>query len=201
MRKFFLIPVLLLAAGTGIMAQGADMENTDQATVVIGGGCFWCVEAVYERIEGITSAVSGYAGGTVENPTYKQVTTGTTGHAEVVKLTFDPERISYREILDIFFTAHDPTTVNRQGADVGPQYRSIILYLDEAQRRTAEEARAAAAKNYEKPVVTQIVPLETFYEAEEYHQDYYDNNPFAGYCSYVIQPKLRKLGLEWRSIK
>ncbi|ORC37026.1 peptide-methionine (S)-S-oxide reductase [Marispirochaeta aestuarii] len=177
------------------------MENKPQAEAVIGGGCFWCVEAVYERIDGITSAVSGYAGGTVENPSYEQVSAGRTGHAEVVKLTYDPNVISYREILDLFFTAHDPTTVNRQGADVGPQYRSIILYTDEEQRRIAEEAKAAAGKNFDRPVVTQIVPLKTFYLAEEYHQDYYDNNPFAGYCSYVIQPKLRKLGLEWRSIK
>ncbi|WP_321992561.1 peptide-methionine (S)-S-oxide reductase MsrA [Marispirochaeta aestuarii] len=201
MRRFILIPVLLLVAGAGIVVQGVDMENKPQAEAVIGGGCFWCVEAVYERIDGITSAVSGYAGGTVENPSYEQVSAGKTGHAEVVKLTYDPNVISYREILDLFFTAHDPTTVNRQGADVGPQYRSIILYMDEEQRRIAEEAKAAAGKNYDRPVVTQIVPLKTFYLAEEYHQDYYDNNPFAGYCSYVIQPKLRKLGLEWRSIK
>ena len=201
MRRFILIPVLLLVAGAGIVVQGVDMENKPQAEAVIGGGCFWCVEAVYERIDGITSAVSGYAGGTVENPSYEQVSAGKTGHAEVVKLTYDPNVISYREILDLFFTAHDPTTVNRQGADVGPQYRSIILYTDEEQRRIAEEAKAAAGKNFDRPVVTEIVPLETFYLAEEYHQDYYDNNPFAGYCSYVIQPKLRKLGLEWRSIK
>ncbi|WP_319478473.1 peptide-methionine (S)-S-oxide reductase MsrA [Marispirochaeta aestuarii] len=201
MRRFILIPVLLLVAGAGIVVQGVDMENKPQAEAVIGGGCFWCVEAVYERIDGITSAVSGYAGGTVENPSYEQVGAGKTGHAEVVKLTYDPNVISYREILDLFFTAHDPTTVNRQGADVGPQYRSIILYMDEEQRRIAEEAKAAAGKNFDRPVVTQIVPLKTFYLAEEYHQDYYDNNPFAGYCSYVIQPKLRKLGLEWRSIK
>ncbi|WP_319416425.1 peptide-methionine (S)-S-oxide reductase MsrA [Marispirochaeta aestuarii] len=201
MRRFILIPVLLLVAGAGIVVQGVDMENKPQAEAVIGGGCFWCVEAVYERIDGITSAVSGYAGGTVENPSYEQVSAGKTGHAEVVKLTYDPNVISYREILDLFFTAHDPTTVNRQGADVGPQYRSIILYTDEEQRRIAEEAKAAAGKNFDRPVVTQIVPLKTFYLAEEYHQDYYDNNPFAGYCSYVIQPKLRKLGLEWRSIK
>ncbi|WP_233142909.1 peptide-methionine (S)-S-oxide reductase MsrA [Marispirochaeta aestuarii] len=201
MRRFILIPVLLLVAGAGIVVQGVDMENKPQAEAVIGGGCFWCVEAVYERIDGITSAVSGYAGGTVENPSYEQVSAGRTGHAEVVKLTYDPNVISYREILDLFFTAHDPTTVNRQGADVGPQYRSIILYTDEEQRRIAEEAKAAAGKNFDRPVVTQIVPLKTFYLAEEYHQDYYDNNPFAGYCSYVIQPKLRKLGLEWRSIK
>jgi peptide-methionine (S)-S-oxide reductase len=201
MRRLILIPVLLLVAGAGIVVQGVDMENRRQAEAVIGGGCFWCVEAVYERIDGIESAVSGYAGGRVENPSYEQVSTGKTGHAEVVKLTYNPDVISYREILDLFFIAHDPTTVNRQGADVGPQYRSIILYMDEEQRRVAQEAKAAAGKNFDRPVVTEIVPLEAFYLAEEYHQDYYDNNPFAGYCSYVIQPKLRKLGLEWRSIK
>jgi len=201
MRRLILIPVLLLVAGAGIVVQGVDMENKRQAEAVIGGGCFWCVEAVYERIDGIKSVVSGYAGGRVENPSYEQVSAGKTGHAEVVKLTYDPDVISYREILDLFFTAHDPTTVNRQGADVGPQYRSIILYTDEEQRRVAEEAKVAAGKSFDRPVVTEIVPLETFYRAEEYHQDYYDNNPFAGYCTYVIQPKLRKLGLEWRSIK
>lgn len=177
------------------------MEEQDLSIAVIGGGCFWCVEAVYERIEGIESAVSGYAGGTPPNPSYKEVTTGRTGHAEVVKLTFDPQKVSYREILDLFFKAHDPTTLNRQGADMGTQYRSIILYTNEAERRTAEEAKAAAQSHWENPIVTEIAPLENFYEAEGYHQDYYDSNPYAGYCTFVIQPKLRKLGLKWQSIK
>jgi peptide-methionine (S)-S-oxide reductase len=157
----------------------------------VGGGCFWCIEAVFTRIEGIVSAVSGYAGGNVENPTYRQVSTGTTGHAEVVKLTYDPDLISYGEILDIFWQAHDPTTLNRQGADIGTQYRSIILYENEEEREAAEKSRAKISN-----AVTEIVPLEVFYEAEDYHQDYYKQNTSAGYCRLVITPKLKKLGLD-----
>lgn len=163
-------------------------------TAVIGGGCFWCIEAVFERIAGIESAVSGYAGGTVLDPTYQQVTTGTTGHAEVVKLTYDPAVISYTEILELFWQAHDPTTLNRQGADVGTQYRSIILYGSEEQRQAAE--KSIAELKYPDKAVTEVVPLTQFYEAEDYHQDYYDNNTGAGYCRLVITPKLKKLGLD-----
>ncbi len=162
----------------------------------LGGGCFWCVQAVFKRIAGVKSAVVGYAGGTLANPTYEQVCTGTTGHAEVVQVEFDPETISYAKILELFWQAHDPTTLNRQGADVGPQYRSLILYSDEAQRRTAEESRREAARLFPRPIVTEIRPLAAFYRAEDYHQDYYANNPYAGYCSFVIRPKLQKLGLE-----
>ena len=176
------------------------MEREGLATAVVGGGCFWCIEAVFLRIDGIEKAVSGYAGGSVPDPDYRQVCTGKTGHAEVVRLSYDPDKISYREILDLFFRSHDPTTPNRQGADVGTQYRSIILYADDEERRVAEEARTAAAGEHEAPIVTEIAPLERFYPAEEYHQGYYDSNPNAGYCTFVIQPKLRKLGLEWRSI-
>jgi peptide-methionine (S)-S-oxide reductase len=166
-------------------------------SIVLGGGCFWCVEAVYERIDGIVSAVSGYAGGHMENPTYEQVTTGRTGHAETVKITFAPGVITLEKVLDIFWQAHDPTTKDRQGADVGPHYRSIILYSGEPQRRTAEESkrRFDASKMYAVPAVTEIVSLKDFYEAEDYHQDYYEKNPFAGYCTFVIKPKLDKLGL------
>jgi len=162
----------------------------------LGGGCFWCVEAVYERIAGIKSVVSGYAGGTRPNPTYEEVGTGTTGHAEVVQVEFDPEVISYEKILELFWKAHDPTSLNRQGADVGTQYRSLILYADQAQRKTAEASRREAAKHFERPIVTQIEALTVFYRAEDYHQDYYKQNPYAGYCSFVIRPKLQKLGLE-----
>jgi peptide-methionine (S)-S-oxide reductase len=163
---------------------------------ILGGGCFWCVQAVYERIAGVKSVVAGYAGGTLANPSYEQVCTGTTGHAEVVRVEFDPEQISYAKILELFWQSHDPTTLNRQGADVGPQYRSIILYADEAQRRTAEDSKREAERLFARPIVTEIKPLAAFYPAEDYHQDYYANNPYAGYCSFVIRPKLQKLGLE-----
>jgi len=162
----------------------------------LGGGCFWCVEAVYERIAGVKSVVSGYAGGTVPDPTYEQVCTGTTGHAEVVQVEFDPQTISYAKILELFWKSHDPTTPNRQGADAGPQYRSLILYADETQRRTAEESCRQAAGLFARPIVTELRLLTAFYRAEDYHQDYYANNPYAGYCSCVIRPKLQKLGLE-----
>ena len=162
----------------------------------LGGGCFWCIEAVYERIDGVKKVISGYAGGDKADPTYEEVCSGSTGHAEVVQIHFDPEVISYEGILDLFWKAHDPTTVNRQGADAGTQYRSIILYDSEAQARAAELSKAAAAANFDRPIVTEIVPLSAFYKAETYHQDYYRNNPRAGYCTFVITPKLQKLGLD-----
>jgi peptide-methionine (S)-S-oxide reductase len=168
--------------------------HTEVAT--LGGGCFWCLEAVYERSNGIKSVVSGYAGGTKPNPTYTEVCTGTTGHAEVVQVEFDPEVVSYEEVLELFWKAHDPTTLNRQGADVGSQYRSIILYHDEKQRETAERSREQAGKYFHDPIVTEIEPLSTFYRAEDYHQDYYEKNPNAGYCAFVIRPKLQKLELQ-----
>jgi peptide-methionine (S)-S-oxide reductase len=170
-----------------------DDGPTEVAT--LGGGCFWCVEAVYRRIDGVKSVVSGYAGGHKANPTYEEVCSGTTGHAEVVQIHFDPQRISYEEILDLFWKAHDPTTLNRQGADVGTQYRSVILYANKEQAQAAERSKAVAAAAFSDPVVTEIEPLETFYEAEKYHQDYYRHNGNAGYCRFVIRPKLRKLGL------
>ena len=169
-------------------------SGTEVAT--LGGGCFWCIEAVYERIEGVKSVVSGYAGGNIVDPTYKEVVTGTTGHAEVVQVHFDPRLISYEEILELFWKAHDPTSLNRQGADVGTQYRSIILYGNEAQAQAAERSKATAASRFDDPIVTEIVPLTAFYEAEQYHQDYYEKNPYAGYCTFVIRPKLQKLGLD-----
>jgi len=169
-------------------------ENSGEIAT-LGGGCFWCIEAVYERIDGVKAVVSGYAGGEKPNPTYEEVCTGTTGHAEVVQIHFDPQVISYEGILDLFWKAHDPTTLNRQGADVGTQYRSIILYNSETQARAAERSKAGAAADFDNPIVTEILPLTAFYEAERYHQDYYNNNPYAGYCTYVIKPKLKKLGL------
>jgi peptide-methionine (S)-S-oxide reductase len=159
----------------------------------LGGGCFWCVEAVFERFEGVHDVVSGYAGGHVPNPTYEQVCRDDTGHAEVVQIEFDPGRISYAQLLEIFWEAHDPTTLNRQGGDVGHHYRSIILYHNDAQKETAETSKRAAASRFRNPIVTEIVPLKNFYRAEEYHQDYFRKNPSAPYCVIVISPKLKKL--------
>jgi peptide-methionine (S)-S-oxide reductase len=165
------------------------------AVATLGGGCFWCLEAVFERIDGVLEVVSGYAGGTKTDPTYEEVCTGTTGHAEVVQVVFDPKRVSYAGLLEVFFKVHDPTTLNRQGADVGSQYRSIILYDGDEQRTAAEAARKKAEKDWKDPVVTEIVPLAAFYRAEDYHQDYFDNNRNAGYCRVIIAPKLKKLDL------
>lgn len=165
----------------------------EHKSMVLGGGCFWCVEAVYLRLPGVRSVRSGYAGGEKPNPTYQEVCTGTTGHAEVVEVEYDPDEVSLRQIIDLFWQAHDPTTLNRQGADVGTQYRSIILYTDEEQKRVAEESMAQADGRFSDPIVTEIVPLETFYPAEDYHQDYFARNPQAGYCRVVIAPKIQKV--------
>jgi peptide-methionine (S)-S-oxide reductase len=167
-----------------------------QALATFGGGCFWCIEAVYDRIEGVFSVTSGYAGGTVKNPTYEQVCTGTTGHAEVVQVAYDPAKTSYEDLLDIFWKAHDPTTLNRQGADVGTQYRSVILYHDEAQKAAALGSLMKAQAGFKDRIVTEVIPLGVFWKAEGYHQDYYAANKTAGYCRIVISPKLKKLGLE-----
>jgi peptide-methionine (S)-S-oxide reductase len=162
------------------------------ARAIVGGGCFWCVEAVYQTVPGILSVMSGYAGGSVKNPTYEQVSSGRTGHAEVIQIEFDPSKINYERIIDLFWEAHDPTTLNRQGPDTGPQYRSIILYKDEAQKAIAEKSRKAAQARFKDPIVTEIVPLEAFYPAEQYHQDFYLNNPNYPYSRAIIQPKLEK---------
>ena len=161
--------------------------------VTLGGGCFWCLDAAYREINGVTHVESGYAGGTVPNPTYEQVSTGRTGHAEVVQVEYDPEVISYNDILDVFWSIHDPTTKNRQGADVGTQYRSIILTQDDTQATAARASRDGIQKDWSNPVVTEIEPLEAFYPAEEYHQDYFARNPNQGYCQIVINPKLKKV--------
>ena len=161
----------------------------------LGGGCFWCLEAVYERLEGVAEVRSGYAGGDVVDPTYEQVCSGATGHAEVVQLEFEPSVTSYREILEVFFAIHDPTALNRQGADVGTQYRSVIFYHSPEQVATAEKlvAELDAAGYWETPIVTQIVPFEAFYAAEDYHHEYYRRNPGQAYCRVVIEPKLTSL--------
>ena len=173
-----------------------EKNNEQLETAIIGGGCFWCTEAVFEKVDGVKEAISGYAGGKNPNPTYKEICTGLTGHAEVIKILFDPAKISFREILEIFGDAHDPTTLNRQGADVGTQYRSTIMYLNESQKQTAEKWKIELNAKLQDPVVTEIVPAPKFYEAEKYHQDYYDKNPNQGYCNFVIRPKLKKLNLE-----
>ncbi len=160
----------------------------------LAGGCFWCLEAVYDELKGVEDVVSGYAGGTALNPSYQQVCTGATGHAEVVQLTFDPDVVSFRDILDVFFTIHDPTTLNRQGADVGTQYRSAIFYHSPEQKATAEQVirELNAAHLWDNPIVTEVTPLDTFYPAEDYHQEYFKNHPDQGYCRVVIAPKVAK---------
>jgi peptide-methionine (S)-S-oxide reductase len=170
------------------------MPNSHE-TATLAGGCFWCLEAVFLELKGVEKVESGYAGGDLPSPTYEQVCSGNTGHAEVVRVTFDPSVISYRELLEIFFTIHDPTTLNRQGADVGTQYRSAIFFHSVAQKATAEQVIAAleAEHVWGSRIVTQVVPYETFYEAEEYHRDYYRRNPEQGYCRIVIAPKVSKL--------
>jgi len=176
------------------------MNQADSLEVaILAGGCFWCLEAVFKEIAGVEKVVSGYTGGITVNPTYEQICTGKTGHAEAVQVSFDPSRISYREILEIFFSIHDPATLNRQGGDVGTQYRSVIFYNSEQQKTIAEEliAELNTAHLWKNPVVTQIVPLHTFYSAEEYHQGYFANHPEQGYCRAVISPKLSKFRQQW----
>ncbi|QXJ28755.1 Peptide-methionine (S)-S-oxide reductase MsrA [Saccharolobus shibatae B12] len=161
-------------------------------TATLGGGCFWCTEAVFKRVKGVISVKPGYSGGHLPNPTYEDVCTDTTGHAEVVQITFDPSIISYRELLEIFFEIHDPTTPNRQGNDIGTQYRSIILYHNEEQKKIAEEMIREVEKRIGKKVVTELKPFEVFYEAEDYHHNYYDTHKYNPYCRFVISPKINK---------
>ncbi len=184
------------------------MEEEDEAkaapgeleTATFAGGCFWCTEAIFKRIRGVHSVTSGYAGGHVENPSYGQVSGGRTGHAEAVQVTFDPQVVSYDSLLDVFWSTHDPTTLDRQGADVGHQYRSAIFYHNEEQRRAAEASRDRwqASGKFNDKIVTSIEPFTRFYPAEDYHQDYYAANPHASYCSIVIEPKIRKLLRDFR---
>ena len=170
------------------------MDSPRREVATLAGGCFWCLEAVYDELRGVEKVESGYSGGLVSNPTYRQVCTGTTGHAEVVQVTFDPEVVSFREILEVFFTIHDPTTLNRQGADVGPQYRSAVFYHDEEQRRIAEEviSKLEAEGVWDDPIVTEVTLFEAFYVAEDYHQEYFQNNEYQPYCQVVIAPKVAK---------
>ncbi|WP_455367586.1 peptide-methionine (S)-S-oxide reductase MsrA [[Eubacterium] cellulosolvens] len=178
------------------MPQEADKTHSTESKEVatIGGGCFWCIEAIFADLKGVERVESGYSGSSIPNPTYDQVCTGTTGHAEVVQITFNPSVISFKEILEIFFTIHDPTTLNRQGADEGPQYRSIILYHNDDQKRIAEQVtrEIEAARIWDKPIVTQVEPFQTFYRAEKYHQEYFKYHPEQPYCQVIIAPKVAK---------
>jgi peptide-methionine (S)-S-oxide reductase len=169
-------------------------ENAKEEVATLGGGCFWCLEAVFEQLRGVARVVSGYCGGTVPNPSYEQVCGGATGHAEVVQVTFDPAVVSFHEVVEVFFAMHDPTTLNRQGADVGTQYRSAIFYHSAQQQEVAEQtiAELNAAKIWDRPIVTAVVPLATFYPAEDYHQGYFRNHPGQGYCQAVVAPKVAK---------
>jgi peptide-methionine (S)-S-oxide reductase len=189
--------LVLVFVTMGAAVAGAQAMNTNHTEFAyLGGGCFWCMDAVFQRIPGVKAVTSGYAGGHTENPTYEQVCTDTTGHAEVTRIEFDPAAISYEKLLDWFWDAHDPTTLNRQGADEGTQYRSIILCSNEAQKTAAEKSKTAAQKKFKSALVTEIVPLKTFYAAEKYHQDYYNLNSNKSYCRAVIRPKVEKIEKE-----
>jgi peptide-methionine (S)-S-oxide reductase len=178
----------------------SEMQIAALETATLAGGCFWCIEAVFDDLKGVASVVSGYAGGTVANPTYKQVCTGTTGHAEVAQITFDPKIISYADLLRVFFTVHDPTTLNRQGHDVGTQYRSAIFYHNAAQKQIAQDVirEITAEKIWRDPIVTQVASFEVFYPAEDYHQEYFANNPNQPYCQAVVAPKVAKFRAHYR---
>ncbi|MGM0504816.1 MAG: peptide-methionine (S)-S-oxide reductase MsrA [Bacteroidota bacterium] len=169
-------------------------NNKKMELATFGSGCFWCTEAIFEKVKGVESVVSGYSGGKVKNPTYREVCTGNTGHAEVVQITYDPDIIAFKDLLEVFWKMHDPTTLNRQGADVGTQYRSVIFYHNDKQKEIAEtyKNRLDEANIYKKPIVTEITPFESFYKAEDSHQEYYENNKFQPYCSFVITPKMEK---------
>lgn len=207
MRHMMLILAGVLLAAIGGACSGerreaqahsqneGSMTTAATDTATFGAGCFWCVEAVFQQLDGVTSVVSGYTGGTVPNPTYEAVCTGKTGHAEVSQVTYDPKKISYEKLLEVFWTAHDPTTMNRQGSDVGTQYRSAIFYHSEQQKELAEKykARLAASGAFDAPIVTEIVPLKAFYKAEGHHQNYFDENPAKPYCMFVIAPKVEKI--------
>ena len=190
---------LILAVSS--QAQGASSMDSNKEIATIGGGCFWCIEAIFQKVEGVEKVESGYAGGRGDNPSYEKVSTGATGHVEVIQLTFDPKIVSFADILEIFFHLHDPTTLNRQGADVGTEYRSAIFYHNEAQRQIAEASKKKIAESglWEDPIVTEIVPFDAFYRAEDYHQNYYNTHRNQPYCSIVIAPKIQKLYKEFKS--
>ena len=191
-RVFLGLAVLTLVLQ--VNAQKGKNMNNDLAVATFGNGCFWCTEAIFQQLKGVESVYPGYTGGSVKNPSYREVCTGTTGHAEAIQIKYDPSVINYRELLDIFFYTHDPTTLNRQGNDVGTQYRSAIFYHDEEQKAAAEEiiSQLTSEKVYDDPIVTEVTPMDVFYMAEDYHKNYYLNNKNQGYCRAVINPKLDK---------
>ena len=198
-KHILIVGVILFSSYMGIsqnkekiMSKKKDMEKLD--TAVFGSGCFWCTEAIFEEVKGVKKAESGYAGGEVSNPTYREVCSGATGHAEVVRVLYDPEEVGFEELLEIFWKTHNPTTLNRQGADVGTQYRSVIYYTSENQKQIAERIKKELDESgaWDNPIVTEIVPLDKFYPAEEHHQDYFEKNPYEGYCQFVIGPKMKK---------
>lgn len=195
---WFSYDIILSLILTNVMREIIKMTSTTNknnlALATLAGGCFWCIEGAFSQVKGIHSAISGYMGGHIENPTYENICTGNSGHAEVVQLSFDEDEITYQEIIEIFFTLHDPTQLNRQGNDIGTQYRSAIFYHDESQRQTAEKniSEMQAAKTFEQDIVTQVSPAERFYSGEAYHQDYFNNNPENQYCQAVVSPKLAK---------
>ncbi|PXY42039.1 peptide-methionine (S)-S-oxide reductase [Flavobacterium cheongpyeongense] len=189
------ILIFFIALSISVFSQEHKTKRTTNLeTITLGGGCYWCVEAVYENLDGIKSVVSGFSGGKTVNPTYDEVCTGTTGHAEVVQITYDKNTTDINEIFKVFFTVHDPTTLNRQGADIGTQYRSVIFYINEEQRKAAQNiiAELDKAKVYDSPIVTKVAPFTKFYKAENYHQNYFANNKNQPYCKMVIQPKIEK---------
>ncbi len=189
-RKYIIGILLIMFFINKISSQ----NNMKMNLATFGSGCFWCTEAIFQQLKGVESAVSGYSGGAVKNPTYKEVCTGNTGHAEVIQVTYNPEIISYTELLEVFWQTHDPTTLNRQGADVGTQYRSAIFYHNKEQKKLAEgyKQKLEEAKIFNNPIVTEITEFDVFYKAEDYHQEYYDNNKTQPYCNFVITPKIEK---------
>lgn len=204
--KILIIPALMLGIVLGSCAQtkqkptvaksdeiSQKMQNNNLSTATFGGGCFWCTEAIFQQLKGVELVSSGYSGGQVDNPSYREVCNGTTGHAEAIQVLFDPTVISFEQLLQVFFTTHDPTTLNRQGADVGTQYRSVIFYHDDAQREVAEKVKKEFAPTiWDNPIVTEITGYSKFYKAEDYHQNYFNDNPEQGYCRVVINPKVQK---------
>lgn len=194
----FLISLLLISSLYG--QNDNTMENKNKETATLGAGCFWCVEAVFQSLKGVESVTSGYSGGNVKNPSYKEVTTGNTGHAEAIQIKFNPDVISYEEILEVFWRTHDPTTLNQQGPDIGSQYRSVIFYHSKEQKKIAEKSKKDADTSgyFDDSIVTSIEPFKNFYVAEEYHQDFYKKNPNQPYCQFRINPKIKKLENEFQ---
>lgn len=203
MRKIILILTILLLNVINLKNSYA-MDNKQKFdTITLGGGCFWCTEAVFQQVEGVISVTSGYSGGNIANPTYREVTSGLTGHAEVVQIVYDKKLVKLEDILKVFFRTHNPTTLNRQGADVGTQYRSVVFFHDETQHKVALEIKQKLNEQaiWNDPIVTEIVPFKAFYKAEEYHQNYYNKNPNQGYCQFVIVPKLEKFNQLFKDLK